>query len=446
MYKNLLRILFVACVFMLPALYNGYIIPSADAATYIEAGMENTFPADRPVFYGWFIKLCSLGISLWIPAFVQCVLLAIAVIDFVKQLLPRVGIAVISSISLLLAIGTSAGWFTGQLMPDILTPLLLLALVNYIYAEHKNKKVYYLSVLLFAAICHNSHLIILSFCVIVLLGMSVLGYFISIKQALKTAVVSIAAWLIVCVPNYFLFNRFVPTVYSHVFLMGKLVENGMARIYLQNECGQKNLEYCRYKEQLKGPAWEFVWGAESPMQQLGGWDASAAENKRIIKGVLTTPAYYPRLLFVMLRDTWLQLTQVEIDRNYELPWFVYDAETPFYKVVNRHFGGEIKQLQNCRVNKHTIDTAMLSNAYLVVIVLSTIAALLSFRYADKEVRRVYIAVLVFLVINAFVTANFANVLSRLNARAIWLLPFMNFIAIISAWQVYRSGRRSVEAA
>lgn len=444
MYKHLLNIVVAACVLMMLALYNGYIIPSSDAATYIEAGMENTLPTDRPVFYGWFIKLFSFGFSLWFPLFIQSIILGVACIDFTRHLLPRLTVLVSLFISLLLTIFTSAGWFSGQLMPDILTPILFLAIVNSANADNVLKKRYYLILVLFAAICHNSHLIILSISVFVLLLATVFGYLLMpVKHVLKIALITVCAWLIVCVPNYFMFNKFVPSAYSHVFLMGKLVENNMARTYLEDECGNIKSEYCDYKDKMSGSAWEFVWGAESPMQKLGGWDACKGENEKVIHGVLTMPKYYPRLFKAMLIDTWRQLAQVEIDRSYELPWFVYDSETPFYKVVARHFPAELKQLEDCRINKHKFNTLLLGKVYLLTIILSLIAAVLSFRFAGKEVLPVYIAVIVFLLINAFVTANFANVLSRLNARAIWLLPFINFIIVIRAWQVYRERKRSI---
>lgn len=433
MYRYLLNIIVVAIAFMLLAFYNGYIIPSADAGTYIEAAMANTYPADRPVFYAWLLKLMSFGATLWLAVFIQCVVLAIAFTDFIRFLLPRISLGVLLLLAVSVSVLTSAGWFACQLMPDVLTPLLFLSIVNYITATRKQTRVGYLVLMLIAAISHNSHLIVLSCFVLVLLLASLFRHRpVSTKHTISIAVVSLVAWLVACVPNYIHYKKFVPSVYSHVFIMGKLVENKLAPRYLTDHCPSENLRYCAYKNSLGNHAWEFVWSAESPMQQLGGWDACRKENEQIIAGILSDAHYYPHWASSAVRDTWRQLLQVEIDRSYELPWFVYDSETPIYKVINTYFPKEIEQLEDCRVNKHTLHTALLSNVYIYVILLSTIAAVFLYRYADGKLLTIYVAVLVYLIINAFVTANFANVLSRLNARAIWLLPCINFVLIAKA--------------
>lgn len=430
MYRYILNVVIVAIAFMLPAFYNGYIIPSADAGTYIEAAMANTYPADRPVFYAWLLKLMSLGATLWLAVAFQCVVLAIAFTDFVRVLLPRISLVLLAALAVSVSVFTPAGWFACQLMPDILTPVLFLSIINYITATRKHARIGYLLLMFIAAICHNSHLIVLSSFVLVLLLIRLFGYkALTTKHILSITVISLAAWFTVSVPNYFRYNKFVPSVYSHVFIMGKLVENKLVNRYLNDHCNTENLQYCAYKNSLGNHAWEFVWSAESPMQQLGGWDACRKENEQIISGILSDVHYYPYLASSAANDTWRQLLQVEIDRSYELPWFVYDSETPIYKVINTYFPKEIKQLEACRVNKHTFHTALLSNVYIYVILLSTIAAVFLYKFTDGRFLAIYIAVVLYLIINAFVTANFANVLSRLNARAIWLLPCVNFILL-----------------
>jgi hypothetical protein len=63
-------------VLMAPAFYNAYPLVYSDTGTYIQSGMQWELPIDRPFVYGLFIKITSLGFSLWNVIFFQCLIVA----------------------------------------------------------------------------------------------------------------------------------------------------------------------------------------------------------------------------------------------------------------------------------------------------------------------------------------------------------------------------------
>ena len=80
---------------------------------------------------------------------------------------------------------------------------------------------------------------------------------------------------------------------SHVFLIGKLVENGVLKSYLDAECANKNYEICKYKDSLapENYSGNFLFHPNSAFQQTGAWSKPHDEYKHIISDILLTPKY-----------------------------------------------------------------------------------------------------------------------------------------------------------
>jgi hypothetical protein len=58
-------------ILCLGALYNTYPFINGDTSVYITSGIENYVPYERPIFYGYFLKITSLTQSLWLTALAQ---------------------------------------------------------------------------------------------------------------------------------------------------------------------------------------------------------------------------------------------------------------------------------------------------------------------------------------------------------------------------------------
>jgi hypothetical protein len=117
-----------AALLLWPALWNGYPIVFADTGTYLSQAIRLYAGWDRPVFYSLFMLPLHLTITVW-PVVVAQALLAAWVLRLVcRALAPGMsGIAFVGGVGLLSAF-TWLPWLVCELMPDLFTPLLMLAL------------------------------------------------------------------------------------------------------------------------------------------------------------------------------------------------------------------------------------------------------------------------------------------------------------------------------
>ncbi|MDQ3018053.1 MAG: hypothetical protein M3R25_15180 [Bacteroidota bacterium] len=107
------------------ALYNNFPITYPDSAGYLASGIDNNLPADRPIFYGWFLRYTHFNDNLLFSILAQG-LLATYVLFLFFQIFSR---SANKQLHFLLSIGflcsfTGYSFFTSFLMPDIFTPLL----------------------------------------------------------------------------------------------------------------------------------------------------------------------------------------------------------------------------------------------------------------------------------------------------------------------------------
>jgi len=86
---SILPLFLGAVIMLLLALYDNYPIVTSDSGTYISCAFNRQIPTDRPVFYSWFLRLSSLGHSLWLTVLAQSLILAYLLIRFVPGGVPR---------------------------------------------------------------------------------------------------------------------------------------------------------------------------------------------------------------------------------------------------------------------------------------------------------------------------------------------------------------------
>lgn len=426
------------------ALYNGFPLVTSDTGAYIDSGMRMVVPIDRPISYGLFLRLVSFKHSLWFVVVAQSLLLAALLFRYISVFAPRVTayplrLALVGGVTW----ATGLAWFSGQLMPDIFTSIGVLALALICLAPLQlAEKLAWSVVVMLSALMHSSNL--LTFTLLVLLTGAVAWFTGALKTWLKPAGIGVAlaavllSWVILpglhaACGGDFAINRGAP-----VFLMGKLVETGLLDRYLDEHCGEENLALCQYRGKLPDNAVSFVWGEPNIPNQMGGWETSREEYKRIINGVLTTPRYYPLLLEEGVLGTVRQLTHV--GHGDGLTPFL-DGSNPFWK-VQAFFGYELKEYTSSLQNRGALNFKELTERSYNTLALTLLAALLlllaPLRQAVPPVLwMTVVLVALAVVLNAAVTANLANVLDRLQTRMAWLLPWTVLLVWLQAWPQLR---------
>ena len=434
--KSIIVLFLGSFIFMLFALYNGFPVVSGDTEVYLRSAFELKAAAERPIFYGLFVRVFSLNFfSVWLAMLVQCAILSYVVLRLIKYLLPNIEIAHQIGLLLFVSLGTISSWYAGQLMPDIFTPILGIAVFLFLFTPNtKKQSVLLFLIILLSTIVHFSNYISLTIFIIIM-GLGILFFRKYRKQFLSKTLslicVVVISWTSLMSSNYLSGKGFVSSSASHVFLMGKLCESGVLKTYLDKACPVYNYKICPYKDNLPPVAWGFVWDeVNSPVFKTGGWEANKDEYKKIIKDIASRPKYWLFIAYKSVEATMRQVILTNIDEGEERPWIKFEKDHPLFIELGKRFPHEIGQFEVARQNYKILNLNFYDDVYILVLLLSTVIILFGLRGPLKrKTLPIYLFFVLFILINAFSTATFGNVLSRLNCRNIWLLPMINLFFI-----------------
>jgi hypothetical protein len=430
------------------ALFDNYPIVTADSGAYISSGFTMNPPIDRPIFYGLFIRLTSFGASLWLTVYAQCIIFAYVLIKFLKKAI--IGISNLHLLVFLLFISffTIGGWFASQLMPDIFVAIMILAVTNYLlFTNSLTEKIALIIIIFVSVLTHNSNYVIITVFSVALILCSV--FIVKLKPFIRRALIlfsiGVLSWTSLCFSNYLGGNGFSSSSSTHVFIMGKLVESGVLKVYLEKACPIKNYKICNYKDNLPTLAWTFHWDASSPVQKEGGWAANKEEYNTIIADIFSRPKYYPFLAYKSVEATARQLVLTQIDGNYILPWAIFDDGTAPFEAIEQYFPHELNEFKNSKQNIKTFNIPFYDNLFFMVLIITIIFCLLFYQRIypeNKFLGSVLVIFIVLIVFNAFATAILSSVNARFNARVIWLIPFFSLILIYKMGQYFLSKVKS----
>lgn len=429
-----------ALILMWYTFYNGYPLVTGDSGAYLNAAFCFGALKDRSPFYSLFAAVAGLrtlafaGVrgSMWLPVFFQCLLIAGLLMRYYAviagatprkyKLLLMVG---------LIALTTGVSFVAAYLMPDVFAGILLLVFVLYLFDDKAtfNIRVMYICIMALSVMVHNSHFLILPMCAGILLLVAWLGKWRSVSiKLLHTIGVSIICWIILCSLHYVKGFGFVLSPSSHVFMAGRLIETGVMKQYLDDQCPIHSNELCAYKDNLPERAYQYIWADDGAFQKIGGWDHSHKTHNKIIRDIFTTPVYFKQFAKQSITDTWLQLCNIHLPIGEQS----FGVESSPFSNIYAHVKSEIPQFRNAQQQLGTINNTGWVNLQFWVFILSMawVAILLISGKMHRHQWQIYLAVVVFIICNAFVTATFGNVLERLQNRVFWVLPATNIIVLL----------------
>jgi hypothetical protein len=431
------------------ALINGYPIVFSDTSTYLASGFSLETPVDRPIIYGILLRLFSLnGLSLWlvigVSTFLLCWLLYQVIITFFG--LDKVKSALATVITcLILSLFSSFSWNNSQLMPDIFTPILLfttILLLNKKTFKRTDIGLYFLFVV--ATSTHLSHI---TYNISFLVTIGVLGYLIpKMRNFINFKVLSVLIGLT------FLSILTMGSALSkskHVFFMGAMVEHGIAKAYLDENCDYHTFGLCAYKDDLPQLAWRFVWDEDSPLysEEVGGWKGSKDEFNQIIRATLTERKYIGMHITASILATFDQLQRAGIgDGN-----GVFLEETLLYQRIAKYFPHEIKAYQSSLQQKGELELMLRWNSiYNWISALGIIYLILRFVYLIKTkgfelFHFLSISLLLSVLIHSWACATFANASERFGAKMFWLVLLMCCFSLIDGWTRQKSRNKKGES-
>jgi hypothetical protein len=432
-----LLILTVTFLLLAGAFINKFPLVYADTGAYINNGHVRETPSDRTITYSLFIRLTSLGHSLWYVVFFQSLILSYLLVRVFTFTTEKV--SVYGSIIIIAFVCTVSGviWYSGQLMPDVFTPVAILSLVLLLVGNFNILETIFIAgIFVVAAASHSSNLLstLLTFIILLitmLTSRAKKGMVIPLRKWMMVGMLVIAPWLLLPSLHLWFGGNFVVNRGTPVFLMGKLVENGIMKEYLYDHCETEQLKLCPYRDSLPNSASFFIWEPSSPLYKIGGWEANKEEFSRIEKETFTNPKYFLRNAEESVIHTMIQLFENRagegLTKNLE--------QSNTYWKIKEWFPFEFEEYTDSLQNSNLLNFKnqnRLQTFFLIISVL-IVAGFLFRKFPsayNPRMRMLISGVVIFIFCNAFVTASLANALNRLQGRVSWLFIFVACLVLI----------------
>lgn len=283
-------LLLAALVLMSVAILNGFPLVEFDSGRYLDSSFSLVVVPDRPIFYSLFIRLSRLlATSLWAAVFLQSLLAALVIDAFLSaRAAAHAAGAWTPAAALGLTLLTSVAWYTGYLMADLFTGLMVLAVMTLLVDPRPGwRAALLLAVIAFAATAHSSNLVILPLLLIAAgwLGRRRLPL---PRRAYGAAWAALAAAAIaIPLVNAALGAGVGLSRGADVFLLARWVGDGAVSRMLDARCAAADYALCPYRDQLRGlTSNRFLWAPDSPLAAIGGWQGSAAAAWPILRDTL----------------------------------------------------------------------------------------------------------------------------------------------------------------
>lgn len=429
---NFLSLLISAIILSVVGIYNGYPLFYSDTNAYILSGMHLDTPTTRPITYGLFILVTSVGgWSLWPVIFIQSLMTAFLVYCCVVYLLKWQSNAAVTTliISALLAISTGVSWVSSELIADIFTPLTIISLILLITVKGLTRVHMILLFFIFflSNATHISHMAI---------SVAVIGMAFLFKKRLlldrSQFKWRIGLCLLLMVIGYFAMSSSVAKS-RHIFVMAHLNEIGVLKPYLDEQCPTQNFKICKYKEEI--PV-DFIWDKEqSPVYRSDiGWRESQPEFDKIIAGILTTPKYLGKVISTSLKWTLYQLNAFRVG-NGNNP---FTEESEMYTSISTFFPNEAHTFLHSRQNKgKLLPVSLLDQLHRMVmfcsiLILGSFLTIQRFRAnLSQELQMMTVLVCISILVNALVCVSIVSVVDRFGCRVMWMFTLLAILYIIS---------------
>jgi hypothetical protein len=434
--SRLLLFLAGAIILLGAGWYNGFPFIFSDVAIYIINGFRPEEITNRGIVYGFFLRHSSLAESVWFSALAQALILTALLWNTLELFLaPAVRNLHYWSVLVFLVWGTSCSWVASLLMPDIFTPIMLLALALIAYTPregNKGKLLFTYGALALSAPMHPSNgVTALGALAVLFLWQYRYGAIQGGRYRLVGALVCVVA------TNIGIYSYIGPRTYKNQarpFILGKLVENGMAARFLQENC-RTGKEYCLcpYKDSLPPNLETFLFDPNSPFYKTSNWTANEKDFEPIISGTLQKPSYLMRHLLESFQGTCRQLTQVEVGEGL----WAFGKESAPYQEIKRYFPYETAEYLNSKQMRGSgaLPISFCNRLYFGALVVSVFVILWGFwgptggALLSCNQRLFILSLLVGVFCNAFSTATFGTIAPRLQTRVVWLLPLAAYLIL-----------------
>lgn len=434
----------LAFIGLLPFFFatGGCLLYTSDSGAYLMTAQSLSIPLDRSVFYSFYLRFLHDLLSLFSqPILGEIVflpplfLLFVGIVQLNQKLFPSLSALQKRGIFLIMwfcaCLLTAMPWFLLQAMPDIFTAILCIYVLLFLKISSVRYAMACATVIVTAAVMHNANLISLTI-FSVSMELARKGYLgkwilpiqehLLAKRTKSLLFISFIPWLLIISSNIWGGNGFTVGKGSHVFFMGKLCENGILKTYLDDQCATTPNPFCPFKDSLPQHTWDFVWNSHGILEKTGGWHHSKELYNKIILGTFTQPKYIALHIQAAITATAKQAILTHAGDGLT----PQDTTATLAQELKQHYPNEYTAfVRDSRQQRGAIDFEFYNQLYDWAAVLLLIGAVICLYRRSNHLLTTFAGLAAFFILcNAFSTACFANVLSRLNARDFWILPML----------------------
>lgn len=433
-------ILAMAFIILVPALVNGFVFTDIDSWSYMLTGIILQIPEDRPVYYSLFAAATGWGISPWPIAVAQCLLLATLIWHVARVLFGVTDFRALLAIAALLTVASALPWYADYIMPDVFTAVLMIAAIVIGFRWDRlgpiERGAYFVLVGACVSFHYGNVMIALGanlvFAVIALLGWRWEGRILPRIIAFNGAtLLAVAALVTATTVDH---GRVAMSSSSSTFYLARLLDDGSALKVLKTDCAADAGKWvlCKelktisdhadaHKAGLKGAEWSttdfFMWAGGR--DRLGGFEVVEPEAPKIIAEAWKR---YPlEQAVATLTNGFSQFGSVWIGNLMEA-----QGQGQPYPTIVQIYGQDVGQQHlNSMQQKNQLNFGLINIPAYALLAISVVFLLYAAARARKDERLwtyVTLALLFFLLGNAFVTGVFSGVFARYQARVIWLVP------------------------
>ena len=228
--------------------------------------------------------------------------------------------------------------------------------------------------------------------------------------------------------------------HSHVFFMGKLCENGILKDYLDETCSKKPNPLCSYKNQIPEHAWDFVWDPNGIFQNTGGWDHSDSLYKQVFHDIFSSPKLLRKFVWASVKASSQQFILTGAGDGMGK----MDTSSTLVHELKSNYPSDYNRLLNSNQQTESINFTAFNLFYTYTYwILGVLTLILLLLKPQNYSWYIVFIVLLFCLSNSMVTGALANVINRLNARAIWLVIPLCFYTINETFKINQKFKRII---
>ena len=419
-------------ILLAPAFWNGFPLIYYDTGAYVLEGLGGQFIVERSPVYSLFLRFCGAEESLWLIVLIQSALMAFAITQTMRAIVPRLSVPWALLIGIALLVGTGLPWYVGQVEPDCFTAIVVLSV--YLAAFHlrslgRVRGVLVIVIGAFAVAAHPSHLLLAAFLLMLVFLLRVVLRYAASRypkpRLLEPAIPCFAGLALVVAANFGYTGQVFVSGAGPSFVFARMLQDGIVMRLLEDTCPKSGYRLCAYRDSLPATADGWLWTPHSPFVTLGHFKGTADESARIVRDAILR---YPLLqLRAAAKNMVAQFVHFGTGDQIEPQEWVLSP------VLTRYIPLQMKGYYAARQQRGEIRFRAISDLDIAVATISLvgIATLLWWflRARQFDAALFHAFVLAALIGNAAICGILSGPHDRYQSRLVWLAPFAVMLTV-----------------